>query len=126
MKKGFTLIEVIIAVFIFFIVVVSVMNIMDNNRHLINLLLENKNFALKASVAFLDPNGKNNYDRVVDFNITNSKVIDILKKDNIEVEKKEDLSQDLNISGLNIKEMINQLKAYDKTHSTIIYSIGIQ
>ena len=126
MKKGFTLIEVIIAVFIFFIVVVSVMNIMDNNRHLINLLLENKNFALKASVAFLDPNGKNNYDRVVDFNITNSKVIDILKKDNIEVEKKEDLSQDLNISGLNIKEVINQLKAYDKTHSTIIYSIGIQ
>ena len=126
MKKGFTLIEVIIAVFIFFIVVVSVMNIVDNNRHLINLLLENRNFALKSSVAFLNPNGKNNYDRVVEFNITNSKVIDILKKDNIEVEKKEDLTQELNISGLNIKEVINQLKAYNKTNSVIIYSIGIQ
>ena len=126
MKKAFTLIEVMIAVFIFFVVVISVMNIVSNNRHLINLLLENKNFSLKASVAFLNPNTKNNYDRVRDFRITNPKVIDILKKDNIEVEKIADLTQDFNVSGTNIKEVINKLKAYDKTHSAIIYSIGIQ
>ena len=126
MKKAFTLIEVMVAVFIFFVVVVSVMNVVSNNRHLVNLLLENKEFSLKASLAFLNPDTKNNYDRVKDFNITNSKVIDILKKDNIEVETIEDLTQDFNVSGTNIKEVINKLKAYDKTHSTIIYSIGIQ
>lgn len=126
MKRGFTLIEVMIAVFIFFVVVVSAMNIVSNNRHLISLLSGNKNFALKSSVAFFNPDTKNNYDRVRDFNITNPKVIDILKKDNIEVEKREDLKEDFNVSGFNIKEVINQLKAYDKTHSTIIYSIGIQ
>lgn len=126
MKKAFTLIEVMIAVFVFFVVVISVMNIVNNNRRLINLILENKNFSLKATLAFLNPNTKNNYDRVSDFNIKNPKVIDILKKDNIEVDKFEDLKQDLNISGFNIKEIIYKLKAYDKTHSTIIYSIGIQ
>ena len=126
MKKAFTLIEVMIAVFVFFVVVISVMNIVNNNRRLINLILENKNFSLKATLAFLNPNTKNNYDRVSDFNIKNPKVIDILKKDNIEVDKFEDLKQDLNVSGFNIKEIIYKLKAYDKTHSTIIYSIGIQ
>ena len=126
MKKAFTLIEVMIAVFVFFVVVISVMNIVNNNRRLINLILENKNFSLKATLAFLNPDTKNNYDRVSDFNIKNPKVIDILKKDNIEVDKFEDLKQDLNVSGFNIKEIIYKLKAYDKTHSTIIYSIGIQ
>ncbi len=126
MKKAFTLIEVMIAVFVFFVVVISVMNIVNNNRRLINLILENKNFSLKATLAFLNPNIKNNYNRVSDFNIKNPKVIDILKKDNIEVDKFEDLKQDLNVSGFNIKEIIYKLKAYDKTHSTIIYSIGIQ
>ena len=126
MKKAFTLIEVMIAVFIFFVVVVSIMNIVSNNKHLINLLLENREFALKSSVAFLNPDTKNNYDRVREFNIKNPKVIDILKKDNIEVETIEDLTQEFNESNFNIKEVINKLKAYDKTHSTIIYSIGIQ
>ena len=115
-----------IAVFIFFVVVVSTMNIVSNNRHLISLLAGNEKFALKASVAFLNPDTKNNYDRLRDFNITNSKVIDILKKDNIEVQNTQDLLQDFNVSGFNIKEVINQLKAYDKKHSNIIYSIGLQ
>ena len=126
MKRGFTLIEVMIAVFIFFVVVVSTMNIVSNNRYLISLLAGNEKFALKASIAFLNPDTKNNYDRLRDFNITNSKVIDILKKDNIEVEKREGLKEDFNVSGFNIKEVINQLKAYDKKHSSIIYSIGLQ
>ena len=126
MKRAFTLIEVMIAVFIFFVVVISVMNIVSNNKHLINLLLGNRGFALKASVAFLNPNTKNNYDRVRDFNIKNPKVIDILKKDNIEVETMEDLTQEFNDSNFNVKEVINKLKAYDKTHSTIIYSLGIK
>ena len=126
MKKAFTLIEVMIAVFIFFVVVVAAMNIVSNNRHLINMLVENKNFALKSTLAFLNPDTKNNYDRVRDFDIKNPKVIDILKKDNIEVQEFEDLKQDFNISGNGIKEVINKLKAYDKHHSNIIYSIGIQ
>ena len=126
MKRAFTLIEVMIAVFIFFVVVISIMNIVSNNKHLINLLLGNRGFALKASVAFLNPNTKNNYDRVRDFNIKNPKVIDILKKDNIEVETMEDLTQEFNDSNFNVKEVINKLKAYDKTHSTIIYSLGIK
>ncbi len=115
-----------IAVFIFFVAVISVMNVVNNNRHLIFLLEKNKNFALKASVAFLNVNFNNNYDRVRDFNITNEKVIDILKKDNIEIEKIEELTQDYNFSGFNIKEIIYKLKAYDKHHSLSVYSVGIQ
>ena len=122
MKKSFTLIEVIIAVFIFFVVVVSVMNIVNNNRHLISLLLENRDFSLKASLAFLNPDMKNNYYRTKkDFNISNSKVIDILRKDNILVDIKED---DVNFSKFRI--IIKNLKAYDKFNSVSVYSVGIQ
>lgn len=122
MKKSFTLIEVIISVFIFFVVVVSVMNIVNNNRHLISLLLENRDFSLKASLAFLNPDMKNNYYRAKkDFNISNSKVIDILRKDNILVDIKED---DVNFSKFRI--IIKNLKAYDKFNSVSVYSVGIQ
>ena len=126
MRKGFTLIEVMISVFIFFVVVVSVMNVVENNKHLISLLVENKEFSLKSTVAFLNPDTKNNYDRVRDFNIKNGKVIDILKNDDIEVETSEDFSQDFNLTGVSIKEVVKRLKAYDKQHSLTIYSVGIQ
>ena len=127
MKKAFTLIEVMIAVIIVFITVDAVMNVVGNNKQLIHIFLENKNFALKSSVAFLEKKEmKNNYERLIDFNITNDKIIHTLKKDEIKVEEDEDLKQDYNISNSAISEIINRVKAYDKTHSTTIYSIGIQ
>jgi len=127
LKKAFTLIEVMIAVIIVFITVDAVMNVVGNNKHLIQILLENKNFALKSSVAFFGKkNMKNNYERLIDFNITNDKIIHVLKKDEIKVERDQDLKQDYNFSNSAISEVIDRLKAYDKTHSTTIYSIGIQ
>jgi prepilin-type N-terminal cleavage/methylation domain-containing protein len=127
LKKAFTLIEVMVATMIVFVVVNVVMNIVSNNKKLINLFLENKNFALKASVAFIENKDvKNNYERLIDFNIKNDKIIHILKKDEIKLDVTEDTREEYNFSNFNFVKIINQLKAYDKTHSTIIYSIGIQ
>ena len=127
MRKAFTLIEVMIAVMIVFIVVSAILNVVSNNKKLISLFIENKNFALKASVAFIENKDvKNNYERLIDFNITNDKIIHILKKDAIKLAKEEDLREEYNFSSINFTEIIEKLKAYDKYHSVTIYSIGIK
>jgi Tfp pilus assembly protein PilE len=127
LKKAFTLIEVMVAVIIVFVVVSVAMNIVTNNKKLIQLFLDNRNFALKSSVAFLENKDvKNNYERLIDFNITNDKIIHALKKDEIKLDTIEDTREDFNLTNFNFTEIINKLKAYDNTHSTIIYSIGIQ
>jgi Tfp pilus assembly protein PilE len=127
LKKAFTLIEVMVAVMIVFVVVSVAINIVSNNKKLIQMFIENKNFALKASVAFIENKDvKNNYERVIDFNIKNDKIIHILKNDEIKLETIEDTRQEYNFTKFNFTEVINRLKAYDKTHSVVIYSIGIQ
>jgi prepilin-type N-terminal cleavage/methylation domain-containing protein len=127
LKKAFTLIEVMVAVMIVFVVVSVAINLVSNNKKLIQMFIENKNFALKASVAFIENKDvKNNYERVIDFNIKNDKIIHILKNDEIKLETIEDTRQEYNFTKFNFTEVINRLKAYDKTHSVVIYSIGIQ
>jgi prepilin-type N-terminal cleavage/methylation domain-containing protein len=127
LKKAFTLIEVMIAVMIVFVVVNVAMNIVGNNKKFIEMFIENKNFALKASVAFLEKKDvKNNYERLIDFNIKNDKIIHTLKKDEIKLDIIEDTKEEYNLTKFNFTKIINKLKAYDKTHSCIIYSIGIQ
>jgi len=126
LKKAFTLIEVMISVIIFFITVMAVFEAVKNNTRLISLIRQNNDFSLKASVAVLSPQKKNNYERIKEFNITNDEVIRDLKKDKIIVEIKADLSMEYNISGIRFKERVNKLKAFDKTNSITVYSVGIK
>jgi prepilin-type N-terminal cleavage/methylation domain-containing protein len=127
LKKAFTLIEVMISVMIVFIVVNVAMNIVGNNKKLIELFLDSKNFALKASVAFLENKDvKNNYERLTEFNIKDDEIIHTLKKDEIRLDIVEDTREEYNFSNFNFTKIINKLNAYNKTHSCIIYSIGIQ
>ena len=127
MKKSFTLIEVMVAVMIVFVVVSVAMNIVGNNKKLIQMFIENKDFALKSSVAFIENKDvKNNYERLINFNIKNDKIIHILKKDEIKLDTIEDTRQEYNLTKFNFTEIIDKLKAYDKTHSAIIYSTDIK
>ena len=126
MKKAFTLIEVMVSVIIFFITVMAVFDVVKNNTRLISLIQQNNDFSLKASVAVLSPQKKNNYERLKEFNITNDEVIRDLKKDKITVEIKPDLNMEYNISGIRFKETVNKLKAFDKTDSITVYSVGIK
>jgi prepilin-type N-terminal cleavage/methylation domain-containing protein len=127
LKRGFTLIEVMVSVMIVFVVISAVMQIIANNKRLIQMFVENKNFALKASVAFIENKDvKNNYERVIDFNIKNDKIIHILKNDEIKLDVIEDSREEYNLTNFNFTKIINKLKAYNNTHSAIIYSIGIQ
>ena len=128
MKKAFTLIEVIVAILIVFMSVYAILNIVSNNKKLIQIFLNNQNFALKASIALIENNKnlRNNYERLIDFNITNDKIIEVLKKDNINLEKKIDYNEEYNISKNAIEIILTKLKAYNRTNSIIIYSIGMQ
>jgi len=126
LKKAFTLIEVMVATVIVFIAISAIMNVVSNNKKLIQIFLNNKFFALKASVAFVeDKDVKNNYDRLIDFHITNDKIIHILKKDKINLDKEEDYQKEYNFSNA-LQIIMTKLKAYDTTHSVSIYSIGIR
>jgi Na+-transporting NADH:ubiquinone oxidoreductase subunit NqrC len=127
LRKSFTLIEILIAVTLFFIVVESVLNVVSVHKKLIYLFEKNKDFALKASIAFIEnKNVKNNYERVIEFNIKNDNIIYILKKDKIKIEKIKDTQQEYNFSNMHFNETIEKLKAYNKYNSLIIYSIGVK
>ena len=127
MKKSFTLIEIIIAVIIAYISVMAVMDVIASKKHLINLSEGNKIFSLYASVAFLSSKIKgSDYDRLIDFNITNDEIIRDLKKERIYIKKEQNLVQEYNLSNSAFREIIYKIKAYDKFHSITLYSIGIQ
>jgi len=127
LKKAFTLIEVMVATVLVFLVTFAVLNSISNIRHLFKVFDSHKSFELISSVAFLQPNrSKNLYEKLIEFNITNDKIIHTLKKYSINLEKEIDYSNEYNISNVKIKEIIYKLKAYNKYNSSIVYEIGIQ
>ena len=127
MKKAFTLIEVMVATVLVFLVTFAILNSISNIRGLFRVFDSHKKFELISSISFLQPNkSKNLYEKLIEFNITNDKIIHTLKKYSIDLEKEIDYSNEYNISNMKIKEVIYKLKAYDKYNSSIVYEIGIQ
>ena len=127
MKKAFTLIEVMVATIIVFLVTFAVLDSISNTRKLFKILSSHKQFNLISSIAFLQQNkNKNLYEKLIGFNITNDKIIHILKKYSINLEKEFDYSNEYNVSNIKIKEMIYKTKAYNKYNSSTIYEIGIK
>jgi len=127
LKKAFTLIEVMVATVLVFLVTFAILNSISNIRGLFRVFDSHKKFELISSIAFLQPNeSKNLYEKLIEFNITNDKIIHTLKKYSIDLEKEIDYSNEYNISNMKIKEVIYKLKAYDKYNSSIVYEIGIQ
>jgi len=127
LKRAFTLIEVMVAAVLVFLVTFAVLNSISNIRHLFKVFDSHKEFELISSIAFLQPDkSKNLYEKLIEFNITNDKIIHTLKKYSINLEKEIDYSNEYNISNMKIKEVIYKLKAYDKYNSSIVYEIGIQ
>jgi len=123
LKKSFTLIEVLVATLIFFIVTIAIFNSISNSKFLFQKIDEYKKFSLASSVIFVEKkNGKNLYEDLLDFNITNDKIIHTLKKYEIKFTRTNDLSKEMNKT----KIFINRLKAYDKYNSTYIYSLGLK
>jgi len=99
LKKAFTLIEVTVATVLVFLVTFAVLNSISNIRHLFKVFDSHKKFELISSIAFLQPNkSKNLYEKLIEFNITNDKIIHTLKKYSINLEKEIDYSNEYNIS----------------------------
>jgi len=124
MKKGFTLIEVMVAVVIVMIATFSVLSLSGNTKHLISLFDKNNEFRLKATVLVNDRNGSNLYENLIDFNITNDEIIKTLKKEKlkyiISVDSKDELKN------FKLTKTIKKLKIYNKTNQIIIYEVEIK
>ena len=125
MKKAFTLIEVLVATLIFFLVTMAVFEAVSNSKFLFQKIDEYKNFSLRSSIVFVEKKKRKNlYEELVDFNISNDKIIHTLKKYNIKLQTINDVSQEINITKTTF--FINRLKAYDKHNSAYIYSLGLK
>ena len=121
MKKAFTLIEVLISVFIVFLVVTTIYNFFSNTRFLIEKIEDVKKFNEISSIMFIERKGKNLYESLIDFNITNDKIIKDLKSYKLNIETIPQFKNEFN----NTNFFVNKLKVYDKNYSTYIYEVGI-
>jgi len=125
LKKSFTLIEVLVATLIFFLVTLAVFNSISNSKFLFQKIDKYKNFSLISSVVFVEKkNRKNLYEDLLDFNISNDNIIHTLKKYKIKLQTINDVSHEINITKKTF--FINKLKAYNKYFSTFIYSLGLK
>jgi len=122
LKKAFTLIEVLISVFIVFLVVTTIYNFFSNTRFLIEKIEDVKKFNEISSIMFIERKGKNLYESLIDFNITNDKIIKDLKNYKLNIETIPQFENEFN----NTNFFVNKLKVYDKNYSTYIYEIGIK
>ena len=121
MKKSFTLIEVMISVSIIFMVVSVVLAISSNTKKLFNHIQKNTNFAYKASVSTIEnKDTKNVYEKLIDFNITNDKIIHTLKQD---IQHKK-ISQKTIHSFIDLQ--INNIKIYNNKNNIYLYGVKIK
>jgi len=119
MKKGFTLIEVMIATVIVLIASFAILSMSSNSKYLFNLITQNNDFTLKASVVAIEQKKGNLYENLKNFNITNDYIIHILKKYKFHFKKDIDVQEfkDFNITKetdiLNIYNSHNQMQIYE-------------
>jgi len=128
LRKSFTLVEVLIATMIVFIVVGVMIDVSSNSKKLFYLTKEAEDFNLKSSVAIIEQKEvKNLYEQLIDFNITDDEIIENLKKEKMLVDMEEDLRKDFNITeNKNISIIIKKIKAYNTEFSNTAYEIEVQ
>jgi len=125
LKRAFTLIEILVATLIFFLVTMAVFNIIANYKFLFQKIDKYKNFSLLSSIVFIEKKkGNNLYEDLIDFNISNDTIIHYLKKYKIKLKTINDVSYEINST--NRVFFINKEKSYDKYNSTYIYSLGLK
>jgi len=124
MKKGFTLIEVMVATMIVMIATFSIISLSSNSKYLFNLISKNNNFTLKATILANNRESLNLYEDLIDFNITNDEIIKTLKKEKLKFEVIEDSNEEL--KEFSLRKEIKKIIIYNKTNQVSIYEVNIK
>jgi hypothetical protein len=113
---------------IIFVAVGAVISVSLNTKKLFTTLEKEKNFNLISSIALVEQkNVKNLYSEAVDFNITDDRLISLLKKNKITFTKTLDNSFDYNITDTKkLTFSVMKLKVYNSEYSNHIYGIEIK
>ena len=122
--KAFTLLETIVSVLLFFIVFLALLESETTSKYLLRLGQRANSFYQKSSIVFLQkPTAKNLYESLLEFNITQDRIIQQLKKENITYKEVLDSSEDVNLSDrINFQKVIVRLITYGKEFRAQIYS----
>jgi prepilin-type N-terminal cleavage/methylation domain-containing protein len=118
--RGFTLIEVLISVIIIVLASAAFFEITQNSYKLYEMFEGKKEFDLKASIPLIEEKG-GILKEIIDFDIKNDEILKALKV-KVDFDKKVDFRRDFN----NTDIVLYRLKAFNKTHSKIIYSLEIK
>jgi len=120
LKKSFTLIEVLIASMVVFIVVFAILSISSNIKFMIKNISDMNMFNLKSSVALIEQkNVKNLYEQLSDFNISDDDIIKVLKQEKITLKKIKQNTTEKTLT-------ITKIKVYNKNYSNTAVEIGIK
>ncbi|WP_456480667.1 hypothetical protein [Nautilia sp.] len=121
--KAFTLIEVIIAVMLSFIISSAVFSVISEGEKILSLAKTRGEFSYRASVGVLEKDAKNVYEMLKGFGIKNDKIIKELKKEKLYVKYNTEYSE--KIDSVNTL-VLKKIKIYDKTSSVYVYSAEIK
>jgi len=123
MKKGFTLIEVMVCVVIVVIVSFSLLSLSSNSKYLFNLISNQNDFSLKTSIIAIEQKSGNLYENLIEFNITNDEVIKSLKKYKYQFKKTKDIKVYKNMK---FTQEIDRLEIYNKENQIKFYEVKIK
>ena len=119
--KAFTLIEVIIAVTLAFVISSVAFTVMSDAKRLLSLSENRETFYYKASVGAIEKEAKNVYEMLNSFNIRNDEIIRDLKKDRLKKETSIEYSMTYKVDENEIKVMLKKINVYDKHNILNVY-----
>ena len=126
-RDGFTLVEVMVAVMLFFVVSLVAFNISSNVKRLFLNLKEKERFVIFSSVVFVEQKDtKNLYEQLSDFKISNDRIIKVLKSKELKLQKSMEYNNDINSSGFNAALTLYKLKVYDKNFANYAYEVELK
>ncbi len=117
-----------IAVMIFFVVVGALLNLSSNSKHLLQLSQQLNRFKIESSVPLIEAKKTRNlYEQLIEFNITNDKIINALKHRHVKIETKIDVVSKLEISpGYLVTQKIVKRRVFDREFANDAYKVDLE
>jgi len=121
-SRGFSLIEVLVAVGILFFASFVFLSLSSNSYDLVQKFEKRNDFLLSSSLVFCEEKGGRLDEVVESFGIKNDKILNLLKKEKIKLEKRVNLKTQFENKNVTVYE----LKAFNAENSARAYKLEVK